>query len=83
MSLIGYATDVEKQMKEFYDSLDERSRRRYAALEAGRLGHGGVGYIAGILECDAKTIRHGRMDLENPPELPLGRVRKKGRSKES
>lgn len=83
MSLIRYPAEMEKQMKEFYDSLDERARRRYAALEAGRLGHGGVGYISNVLECDAKTIRHGRSDLEKRPDLPPGRIRKKGRSQKS
>ena len=57
MLLTRYSADMEKQMREFYDSLDERSRRRYAALEAGRLGHGGVAYISEILGCDPKTIR--------------------------
>ena len=83
MSLTKYPAKVEQQMKEFYGSLDERSRRRYAGLEAGRLGHGGVTYIAEILGCDAKTIRQGRADLENPPDVPPGHIRKKGRSKES
>ncbi len=83
MSLTRYPTDMEKQMRGFYESLDEKSRRRYAALEAVRLGHGGVGYISEILSVDAKTIRQGRADLKNPPVLPPGRVRKKGGSQAS
>jgi hypothetical protein len=74
---------VEKRMKEFYDTLNERDRRHYAAVEAFRLGHGGIEYIAEVLGCDPKTVRHGRQDMETPPTVPVQRVRKKGRPKES
>lgn len=83
MSLTRYPAEMEKQMKEFYDSLNESARRRFAALEANHLGHGGVAYISEMLGCDPKTIRQGRADLQNPSALPPGGVRKKGRSKES
>ena len=36
-----YSTEIERDMKAFYDSLSEKDRRRYAALEAVKLGHGG------------------------------------------
>ena len=42
----GYGRQVEVQMVNFYRSLSEKDRRRYAAVEAGKLGHGGVAYIA-------------------------------------
>ena len=35
-----YPEETEKQMKSFFDSLNERDRRRYAAIEAIKLGHG-------------------------------------------
>jgi hypothetical protein len=70
----------EQQMRNFYQSLNERDRRRYAAIEALKLGHGGVERIAGILGCDPKTIRRGKEELDNPPDLPPDRVRKKGGS---
>lgn len=80
----GYSTRVEGHMKSFYDSLCEKDRRRYAAVEAEKLGHGGVEYIARVLGCDPKTIRHGRGDLEQlPKDDAEGRVRKKGRPKKS
>lgn len=78
-----YSADVKCVMKKFYDSLNERDRRHYAAVEALRLGHGGTEYIAEVLDCDPKTIRRGRQDLEDPEPVPLDRVRKKGRTKES
>ena len=78
-----YSAGVKGVMKKFYDSLNERDRRHYAAVEALRLGHGGTEYIAEVLDCDPKTIRRGRQDLEDPEPVPLDRVRKKGRTKES
>lgn len=73
-----YAEDVERQMRELYGSLNEKDRRRYAAVEAAKLGYGGAVYIAGLLGCDVKTIRRGRRELDQPPDLAPGRVRKKG-----
>ena len=64
-------------MKTFYVSLSEKDRRRYAAVEAAKLGHGGIEYVARLLGCDVKTIRQGQRDLEQPPELPAGKLRKK------
>jgi hypothetical protein len=74
-----YAVDVEREMKAFYNSLSEKDRRRYAGLEARKLGRGGVDYIASLFGCDPKTIRHGRADVAELPHDPaVGRVRKKG-----
>lgn len=79
-----YPPHVCEHMKAFYDSLSEKDRRRYAALEAEKLGHGGVEYVAQLLGCDPKTIRHGRDDVEQLPQDDAeGRIRKKGRSQES
>ena len=83
MSDFQYSADVKSFMKKFYDSLNERDRRHYAAVEALRLGHGGTEYIAEVLGCDPKTIRRGRQDLKDSAPVPLDRVRKKGRTKES
>ena len=73
-----YPEDVERQMKELYHSLNEKDRRRYAAVEASKLGFGGATYIAELLGCDRKTLRRGKRELDQPPDLPRGRVRKKG-----
>jgi len=79
-----YVAAVERQMVKLYGSLSEKDRRRYAAVEAGRLEHGGVQYIAELFGCDPETIRHGAQDLEQLPEdEAAGRVRKKGGSKVS
>lgn len=73
-----YPADVERRMRTLYESLNEKDRRQYAAIEADKLGYGGQIYIAGLLGCDYKTLRRGLNDLDNPPELPPGRIRKKG-----
>ena len=73
-----YPEDVAQKMRQFADWLSEKDRRRYAAIEALKLGHGGIDYIARLLGCDSKTIRQGMQDLERPEDPAAGRVRKKG-----
>ena len=74
----GYSAEVERMMKRLFDSLNEGDRRRYAAIEAAKLGHGGIDYIATVLDCDPKTIRRGLEELEGGDDLNTGRSRKKG-----
>ena len=73
-----YTAKTERQMMRLYDSLGERDRRRYAAVEAEKLGHGGLEYIASLLVCDPKTIRRGIAELDSEEELASNRQRKKG-----
>ena len=74
----AYSADVEQKMQRFFGWLSEKDRRRYAAVEAAKLGHGGVEYIAQVLACDPKTIRQGLHDLEEAEDAAAGRIRKKG-----
>lgn len=73
-----YSPDVEQAMRQLYHSLAERERRLYVAAEAVKLGRGGISYLAQLLDCDEKTIRRGRCELSQQPQLPPGRSRKKG-----
>ena len=73
-----YRPEIEHSMRMFHDSLSEKDRRRYAAIEAAKLGHGGIEYISTLLGCDPKTIRQGRQDLDQLPDGLDDRVRKKG-----
>ena len=73
-----YSPEIEQSMRLFHDSLSEKDRRRYAAIEAAKLGHGGIEYVAHVLGCDPKTIRQGQHDLDQLPDELGGRVRKKG-----
>ena len=74
----GYSAKVEQPMSRLYQSLGERDRRRYAAVEVEKLGHGGLEYIAKLFGCDPKTIRRGMAELESEEELTSERQRKKG-----
>jgi len=82
--MIGYSADVERQMKLFYDTLSEKDKRRYAAVEAAKLGHGGLAYLARVLECHPNTIRQGKEDVSLLPEDEAeGRTRKQGGGRKS
>ena len=74
----AYSAEIEAKMKRLSQWLSEKDRRRYAAVEAAKLGQGGVEYIARLLACDPKTIRQGLADLEEPEDPAADRVRKKG-----
>ena len=82
--MLTYAPEVEARMKAFFDSLSEKDRRRYAAVEVAKLGHGGVDYVSRVLGCHPQTIGRGSEDVDALSEDEAeGRIRKKGRSKES
>jgi len=55
-----YSQEVEGQMKSFYETLSEKEKRRYAALEASKLGYGGQKYICTLLGCSPTAARVGR-----------------------
>ena len=73
-----YEAEVEGKMKRFCSWRSEKDRRRYAAVEAAQLGHGGIESIAQVLTCDPQTIRQGLRELEEAEEAAAGRIRKKG-----
>lgn len=78
MRFTPYSAEIELFMQQLYASLSERDRRRYAAVEAIKLGQGGILYLAHLFGCSERTLRHGLTELYDPPALPLGRTRKKG-----
>ena len=59
-----YTEEIEMKMSRFFETLSEKDRRRYAALEAMKLGNGGQQYICEILGCDPSTIRKGTVELQ-------------------
>jgi len=74
-----YAPEMEARILAFCQTLSEKDRRRFAALEAQRLGFGGATYIAGVLGCSERTIERGKVELDNLPEDPAaGRIRATG-----
>jgi hypothetical protein len=80
MRVKPYPPEIEQRMKSLYESLNEKDRRRYAAIEAAKLGYGGRTYVVWLLGVDYKTLRRGLGDLDDPLDLPPGRIRKKGRT---
>lgn len=74
-----YEPHVEERMRGFWQSLSEKDRRRFGALEASRLGRGGTQYVATVLGCSTRTIVRGAAELELLPQDPAGgRVRRPG-----
>ena len=70
---------VEKNMQDFYGTLSEKERRRFAAVQSRQLGYGGVKYIAEILACSRRTIERGLAELDDLSNDPAaGRVRRPG-----
>lgn len=59
-----YNNETESYMVLFFNSLNERDRRRYAAVEASKLGYGGIAYISNVLGVDEKTINKGLEELK-------------------
>jgi len=76
--MLTYSHEVEEIMKKFYETLSEKDKRRYAAIEALKLGHGGQKYICEVLSCDPGTVQHGTEELKNGSEVPKERIRKTG-----
>jgi hypothetical protein len=84
----GYDARHEETMRLYYRSLPEDHRRRYAAVEALKIGYGGVAYVARVLGMSRRTIYTGIRELEgmcdgdqDPPLRPSGepeRARRRG-----
>ena len=70
---------TEKRMRDFAQTLSEKDRRRFAAIEAAQRGYGAIVYIAGVLGCSTKTIERGIKELDQLQDDPAaGRVRRPG-----
>jgi hypothetical protein len=76
--LTEYSNELEKDMRSVYESLSEKDRRRYAGIEAKKLGHGGIVYIATLFNCDEKTIRKGIREFTNKDNMNQATIRRSG-----
>lgn len=63
-----YCEEIETEMRKFYTSLGEKDKRRYAAIEAKKMGHGGIKYISELFGCHRNTITEGKNEVENIEE---------------
>ena len=79
MQLLEDDTTAEKRMRDFAQTLSEKDRRRFAAIEAAQRGYGGIVYVARVLGCSTKTIERGIKELDQLQDDPAaGRVRRPG-----
>jgi len=70
---------IHHQMNVLLSRLDEQQRRWYVALEAKKLGHGGIEKMAQLTGMDVSTIRRGGRELAtNLEDRPVGRIRLSG-----
>jgi Rhodopirellula transposase DDE domain len=74
---------IEGKYIELLDDLDERGRRRWAAVEARALGHGGITTVALATGLSDRTIRTGLKELDNPVPLAGHRQRQSGGGRKS
>ena len=79
-----YNEELAIKTQKFYATLDEPGKRRFAGLEAEKLGHGGRSYIRELLGCDFKTIKKGSDELNlDLNEMESIRMRKSGGGRKS
>jgi len=59
-----FTPGIENDMKMFYNSLNEKDQRHYAALEAKKLCYGGITYIAELFNCTRPAMYDGFDDFK-------------------
>jgi hypothetical protein len=64
-----YSAEIELQMQRYYRSLNEKEQRRYAAIEAVKLGRGGISYVNRVLGHSRQSIRLGIAELSDPEAM--------------
>jgi len=74
---------IRDKYRDLSSELDERGRRRWAAIEARSLGRGGIAAVATATGISDRTIRTGIKDLEDPESLAPDRQRRRGGGRKS
>lgn len=69
---------IERKYMAIKDSLNERSRRLWAAVEAREAGRGGFAAVVRATGMSSRTLARGLRELQSPPVLPAGRIRRSG-----
>jgi hypothetical protein len=73
-----YEKRIENLMCTYYSNLSEKDKRHYAAIEAEKLYHGGINYIADLFDCCRQTIISGIDELKRKEIAPTHRIRHEG-----
>ena len=76
--LTPYNIETECKMVKFFDSLSEKDKRRYAAIESLKLPYGGRSYIGRLFECNFRTIEKGIDELYEKCMPSAGSIRLAG-----
>ena len=63
-----HSSKSEDLMKALFCTLSEKDRRRYAAVEAQKLGWGGIEYISELLGIDSRSLS-GKYLRADPTKL--------------
>jgi Rhodopirellula transposase DDE domain/Winged helix-turn helix len=74
----AYPAEIEQTMQRLYRCLSEKDRRRYAAVEALKLGWGGKRYISQLFGCDDESMQLGLAELNDATALSMSRIRHPG-----
>jgi len=74
---------IRDKYRHLSSELDERGRRRWAAIEARSLGRGGIVAVATATGISDRTIRTGIKDLDSPEPLAADRQRRRGGGRKS
>jgi transposase len=72
-----------RKFNDLFADLDERARRRWAAVEARALGRGGITAVASATGMSDRTIRTGLKELADPDAIPADRQRRAGGGRKS
>ena len=69
-----------QEKKQFFELLNERQKRLYAAMEAQRLGRSGVRLVSEAFGLHPHTLRKGIVEVASLPdsELDSSQIRKAG-----
>src|SRR5260370_40418440 len=82
--MVSYPQEIEQRMRQFFESLSEKDRRRYAGIEALKYGHGGRNYIARVLGCSRRTVSKGAKDISGLSRAEIEqRIRRPGGGRKS
>jgi hypothetical protein len=76
-----YATWLELQMVSHYNSLSERGKRSYAAIESLKLGWGGKSYLCKLFKMSINRLNRGLCEVLSPEtcvKVVAGKVRASG-----
>lgn len=78
--MFPYRATIEQGMKDYFETLSEKDSRRYAGVEALKLGYGGMSYMANLLGLSRKTVRKGMKEVLtlSATEKRNKRIRKQG-----